>query len=240
MFDAALIAAIRRGGSSTGHIVQVDYFRDLYAGHYEAHTTVGETFTGSVLGLGAAAELDGEIASLDGVTWQIRADGVPRVATDDLGMPFAIAAFGGRSRVEHLHPGDGFEEITARIDADLARTVDRDLHAVAAIRIDGEFTDVVLRSEPRQQRPFTPLPEVLDHEVRFTFPTWTGTLMGFRFPDVDDGDVVPGLHLHAISADRASGGHCHGATVVSATVTIWFDDLRIEVPDHPHDDQPLA
>lgn len=237
MFDAALIAAIRRGGSSTGHVVQVDYFRDLYAGHYEEHTTVGETFTGSVLGLGAAAELDGEIASLDGITWQIRADGVPIIAANELGMPFAIAAFGGRTVTEQVQPGDQFAQITALIDEALALT---DPHAVAAIRIDGEFTDVLLRSEPRQQRPFTPLPEVLDHEVRFAFPTWTGTLMGFRFPDVDDGDVVPGLHLHAISADRASGGHCHAATVAAATVTIWFDDLRIEVPDHPHDDQPLA
>lgn len=237
MFDAALIAAIRRGGTPSGHVVQVDYFRDLYAGHYESHTTVGQTFTGSVLGLGAAAELDGEIASLDGVTWQIRMDGVPILADDDLGMPFAIAAFGGRSRTEHLRPGDQFTDITARIDAELAHA---DLHAVAALRIDGVFTDVLLRSEPRQQRPFTPLPEALDHEVRFAFPTWSGTLMGFRFPDVDDGDVVPGLHLHAISADRASGGHCHAATVERATVTIWFDDLRIEVPDHPHDDQPLT
>ncbi len=237
MFDAALIAAIRGGGSPTGHVVQVDYFRDLYAGHYEAHTTVAETFTGSILGLGAAAELDGEISSLDGVTWQIRADGVPIEASGDLGMPFAIAAFGGESFTQDLQPGDGFAEITACIDDALRLS---HLHGVAAVRIDGEFTDVLLRSEPRQEPPFTPLPEVLDHEVRFAFPTWSGTLMGFRFPDVDDGEVVPGLHLHAIAADRASGGHCHEARVRQATVTIWFDDLRIEVPDHPHADQPLT
>ena len=97
MFDPALIAAVRRDTSDAGHIVQVDYFRDLYSGHYEAHTTVGETFTGSLLGLGLAAALDGEIASLDGITWQIRADGIPVVADASLGMPFAIAAFDGQS-----------------------------------------------------------------------------------------------------------------------------------------------
>ena len=231
MFDPALIAAVRRNTSDTGHVVQVDYFRDLYSGHYEAHTTVGETFNGSLLGLGAAAALDGEISSLDGVTWQIRADGVPVVADDSLGMPFAIAAFGGQAITLALSPGDDFADITAAIDGDL--------HSIAAIRIDGEFTDVLLRSEPRQEPPFTPLTEVLDHEVQFAFPQWAGTLMGFRFPDVDDGEVVPGLHLHAISTDRSSGGHCHRATVARATITLWFDDLRIEVPEHPHERQPL-
>ena len=237
MFDSALVAAVRRRHTSTGHIVQVDYFRDLYSGHYEAHTTVAETFTGSVLGLGVAAELDGEIASLDGVTWQIRDDGIPILAAPDVGMPFAIAAFGGVALTDELHPGDDFAPITTRIDAALSST---DPHAVAAVRIDGSFTDVLLRSEPRQTPPFDPLPTVLDHEVRFAFPTWSGTLMGFRFPDVDDGEIVPGLHLHAISADRSSGGHCHTATVQQATITIWFDDLQIQVPEHPHEAQPLT
>jgi acetolactate decarboxylase len=90
----------------------------------------------------------------------------------------------------------------------------------------------VLRSEPGQTPPYKPITEVLEHEVQFEFTAWTGTLVGFRFPDVDDGEVIPGLHLHALSLDRLSGGHCHCATVVNAVLHIWVDDVEITIP-HP-------
>ncbi|MDI1289491.1 MAG: acetolactate decarboxylase, partial [bacterium] len=69
------------------------------------------------------------------------------------------------------------------------------------------------------------LSDVLEHEVRFPFDSWAGTLVGFRFADVRDGVSIPGLHLHAISQDRRSGGHCHHATVRAAMLTAWLDDV---------------
>jgi acetolactate decarboxylase len=71
---------------------------------------------------------------------------------------------------------------------------------------------------------------VLADEVRFAFPTWHGTLAGFRFPEDASGATVPGLHLHAISHDRTSGGHCHAAVVEDGTLTVWVDDVAIIVP----------
>ena len=61
------------------------------------------------------------------------------------------------------------------------------------------------------------------------FTEWAGTLVGFRFPDASDGVAIPGLHLHALAADNASGGHCHRATVVAATLTAWIDDVEFTV-----------
>jgi acetolactate decarboxylase len=185
-----------------------------------------------LLGLGVAEAVDGEIVAFDGEVWRVPVDGVPVQAPGSLGMPFAVVAEGGEEIIEELPAGLTFEGITAYIDHVLSLLDKHHDHLVAAVRVDGVFSDVVLRSEPGQTPPYKPITEVLAHEVQFEFTAWTGTLVGFRFPDIDDGEVIPGLHLHALSLDRLSGGHCHRATVVNAVLHIWVDDVEITIP-HP-------
>ena len=232
MFDAALASAVHRAEDHHGHIRQIEIVTDLFEGHYEAVTTVDEAFTGALLGLGVAEAVDGEIVAFDNEVWCIPVDGVPVRAAGSLGMPFAVVAEGGEEIIEELPAGLTFDGITEHIDHVLSLLDKHHAHLVAAVRIDGVFSDVVLRSEPGQTPPYKPLTDVLEQEVRFEFTAWTGTLVGFRFPDVNDGEVIPGLHLHALSLDRLSGGHCHRATVVNAVLHIWVDDVEITIP-HP-------
>lgn len=220
MLDARLLAAVR------GHVVQVDTLRDLQDGHFDAVTTVGAALSGCTVGLGVAEAADGEIVAVDGEVWRVPADGVPRVAPAELGLPFAIAARGGRGVPLPVAAGSSMDDLGATID-ELLGEVDSSVPAVIAVRIDGTFTDVLLRSEPRQSKPYRLLSDVLDHEVRFAFDEWRGSLVGFRFIGMHEGDTVPGLHLHAISADRRSGGHCHRATVRAAEMTAWLDDVEL-------------
>lgn len=204
---------------------QVETLNDLALGHFDAVTTVAAAFRDCVVGVGVAEAADGEIVAVDGEVWRIPADGTPVPAPPGLGLPFAIAARGGTRIRMTLPTGSAFASITAAIDV-LRSRVDDDRCTVAAVRLDGSFSDVLLRSEPRQEPPYQDLSHVLDHEVRFAFAEWTGTLAGFRFDDAGDGVAIPGLHLHAISADRLSGGHCHRATVSAATLTAWVDDVQ--------------
>lgn len=236
MFDPALAAAVHRisgGDTHRGHIHQTEVLSDLFAGHFEAVTTVGEAFGRSLLGLAVAEAVDGEVVAFDGQVWRIPVDGHPVIAEPSLGLPFAIVADGGEHLTEELPTGLDFTGVTAHIDSLLRRLDRHDEHLVAAIRIDGLFADVLMRSEPRQSPPYPKLSTVLEHEARFEFPTWSGTLVGFRFPDVSDGIVIPGLHLHGVSADRLSGGHCHHATMTRATMRIWVDDVDVRIP-YPH------
>lgn len=226
MFDPALAAAAH------GHITQIDTFTDLYRAHYESHTTVAETFRDFTVGLGIAEACDGEIVAFDGQVWRVPADGYPVIAEATLGLPFAVVAQGGLPIDTPVPPGCTMEDITTLV-TDVITAGDLTMpeeHLVAAVRLDGVFTDVTLRSEHRQEPPYPPLPDVLSHEVRFEFATWEGSLVGFRFPDVQDGVVVPGLHLHGISSDRGSGGHCHTFTVAHATLTVWLDDVAVTLP----------
>ncbi len=235
MFDAALAAAVTRtvpkiSPTELGHIQQTEIVKDLFEGHYESATTVAQAFRGAVLGIGVAEAVDGEIVAFDNTVWRVPVDGIPVVADRALGLPFSVVARGGTAITESVAAGTDFSGLTALIDEVRKAAGQHDDHAVAAVRVDGTFTGVVLRSEPRQQRPYRPLTEVLEHEVRFPFANWSGTLVGFRFPDVNDQVVIPGLHLHGIGADRQSGGHCHRAVTVAATLRVWIDDVGIFVP----------
>ncbi|GDX32984.1 alpha-acetolactate decarboxylase [Actinomycetes bacterium] len=233
MFDAALAAAVIRANPDLlqrGHIKQTEILKDLFEGHYESATTVAQAFEGALLGIGVAEAVDGEIVAFDNTVWRVPVDGNPVVADPALGLPFSVVAVGGTEKTEAVAEGTDFTCLTALIDEVLKAAGRHHEHCVAAVRVDGTFTGVVLRSEPRQQRPYRPLTEVLEHEVQFPFATWAGTLVGFRFPDVNDQVVIPGLHLHGIGADRQSGGHCHRAITVAATLRVWIDDVDIFVP----------
>ena len=241
MINMSLATAVHHAKSGArpsdhaGHIRQIETVHDLFAGRYDSVTTVGETFDGAVLGLGVAEGVDGEIVHVDGTTWRIPADGIPQIAPAELGMPFAVAAYGGTAITRDVPAGAGMPEITALVDDVLAAEDQHHEYHVAAVKVVGEFSHILLRSEHGQTPPYQPLgsPGSVVGEVRFDFAPWSGTLAGFRFPDIADDVVIPGLHLHAIARDHGSGGHCHELTVARAQLFVWVDDVEVEVPGLP-------
>ena len=241
MFNMSLATAVHHARSGAhpddhlGHIAQIETVHDLFAGRYEAVTTVGETFADAVVGLGVAEAVDGEIIHVDGVTWRIPADGVPRIAPADLGMPFAVAAYGGTAVTRTVPTGATLTDLTVIVDEVLAAESVHHDYLVAAVKVVGHFSRVLLRSEHPQQPPYRPLGTegMVTGEVRFELAPWSGTLAGFRFPDVADDVVIPGLHLHGIASDHGSGGHCHEAIVEAATIKVWVDDVEVDVPGIP-------
>lgn len=223
MLDPGLAAAAH--SAVHGIVRQVEPVRDLMCGNYDAVTTVARSFDGTHLGLGVAESCDGEIVSVDGDTWRIPSTGIAEPAPGDLGLAFAVAAASGQYVEIPIDSPVTYGDL-----ADLVGEIVRVEHCrVAAVRVDGAFTEVVLRSEPRQHPPYPPLSDVLAHEVRFTFDEWDGTLVGFFFADADSDVVIPALHLHAISTDRRTGGHCHDATVHRGALRVWLDSAKIGV-----------
>lgn len=241
MINLSLATAIHHHKNSrtpddhAGHIRQIETMHDLFAGRYDSVTTVGETFDGAVVGLGVAEGVNGEIVHVDGTTWHIPADGIPQLAPPELGMPFAVAAYGGSPITREVPEGSGFRGLTTLVDEVLAAENRHHEYLVAAVKVVGDFSHVLLRSEHGQTPPYQPLgsPGSVTGEVRFEFSPWSGSLAGFRFPDVADDVVIPGLHLHGISLDHASGGHCHEFTAISGRLYVWVDDVEVEVPGLP-------
>ncbi len=153
-------------------------------------------------GLGTFNDLDGEMVLLDGVVYQITADGQVAVVEDERTLtPFACVT--SYQPVSH----DELEEELA-YDAFLDWLV-RLLpspNLFYALRMEGEFASIKARSVPKQDN-YRTLVEVAREQTLFQFDNVSGTLVGFFTPTFMASLSVPGLHLHFLSADLSSGGH---------------------------------
>lgn len=239
MHDAILERVRRAFHHTRGHLGTVDQTRtagQLFNGDFTASTTAGQEFGGSRLGLGVMHDLEGEVVSVRGRTWRIPVEGTPIQVRDEEGIAFGVAAHGGREHRLDIPPGHDTDGILEAIDAYLRDThVDHE-HVVCAVEIEGGFTEVTLRTVAPPKRDHETLGEIIDDETRFSFPTWRGTLVGFRFPDHTGGDTIPGLHLHGLSADLTSGGHVRTAMTKEVTARIWVDELVPIVGSQSMDD----
>lgn len=227
MFDHVLHALrkTRVGRVDCGHVDQANSAGNLFAGHFEGVTTVEQEFGSSRLGIGVMHDLDGEVISVHGTTWAVPPDGTPRVVDPDDTVAFGIAAHGGIRHSLSLREGSTLDDINTAIDAFITTQHAAPADTVCALEITGSFRDVLLRTVHHPDYEGESLGEIIDDEIRFSFPAWQGTLVGFRYPDDTDGSTIPGLHLHGIDESRSSGGHARNATVVTVTAHIWLDEL---------------
>lgn len=212
-------------------VFQTSTLASLLDGGYEGDVTFGELARHGNLGLGTLNGCDGEMIAVDGHFW--RADTHGQISEIDPGArtPFAVLA---RFEPEHAFElgGEGealdFETLCARIDEEVGHP-----EIVHAVRIDGWFTLLHLRSVPKQKPPYRPLADVVAEQRVFDLQQVNGTLVGFRFPDFGEGVEIAGYHLHFISADRTRGGHVLGLETASEPICIAVDDLAdlyVETP----------
>jgi acetolactate decarboxylase len=213
MLFVALVAAPARADDE---VWQYSTIAALLAGTFHGDLTVGELKTHGDLGLGTFNGLDGEMVVLDGKVWQVRTDGKPAEAADGVGVPFAtVAHFAARQTIE-APAGLDFAGLTALLDARIA-----DPTLVQAVRIEGRFAKLTIRSVPAQTPPYRKLSDIVPKEQTvFDLTDVAGTMVGFRFPPDLAGANVAGWHLHFLSADRRSGGHVLGFTTGAVTASL--------------------
>lgn len=206
--------------------VQAGTLDALMAGGYTGDTSLGELLRLGSHGIGTVQSLDGELIVIDGEAWSAHADGTVTRLDPKMRTPFAVVT--------------GFNPtLTASIETRLTL---RELHTaidglappsapVLAIRIDGTFSHLSLRSVEKQDPPYKPLREIVAHQTEWSITAATGTVVGFRFPDATAGVEVPGYHLHFISDDRSIGGHVLSLVLDHGTVAIDpCRDLHVELP----------
>jgi acetolactate decarboxylase len=210
---------------------QTSTLQALADGDWRGHLTVGELRCRGDLGVGTCDALDGEMTMLDGQAWRARADGtIVRVADEDR-APFAVVtAFAAdttltvRRPLEHVELLWAIKAVADEVDASFAIRFDGALDAVRARSVAPQYLSERARSvvAATQQGHFTLGPAV-------------GTLVGFSFARWADDFEPPGVHLHAITADRRQGGHVLRArlgpgTLRFDTLTRPWDELRRDGP----------
>ncbi len=152
-------------------------------------------------GIGTFDSLDGEMVMLDGRVYQIAGSGVVREVTEAAGTPFACITTWTPASHDELTEG-----LTYDAFLDWLLTLLPSPNLIYALRVEGTFGDVKVRSVPKQEN-YRPLVEVAREQPEFVFEEARGTLAGFYTPSFLESLSVPGLHLHFLSDDRTQGGH---------------------------------
>ena len=152
-------------------------------------------------GLGTFDSLDGEMVMLDGRVYQIAGDGQVREVEEQATTPFACVTFYAPASHDDLDEELGYADFLDWILRLLPSP-----NIFYALRLEGSFAHVRVRSVPRQEN-YRPLVEVAADQPVFELTEVEGTLAGFFSPAFLESLTVPGLHLHFLSADRTQGGH---------------------------------
>ena len=216
---------------------QVATISSLLAGGYDGDTTVGELLRHGDFGLGTFNGVDGEMMLLDGRVYRGTTDGRAHLVARGERTPFAVVVDFQPQLSMPVTAGQSLEQLQAALDA-LPYSASR----VLAVRIDGHFQSVQVRSVPKQVKPYRPLAEVIKEEqVVNTLTEVDGTLIGFRFPVAASSVNVAGWHFHFLTSDKARGGHVFTLTTGAGRASVQeISDLRIRLPAQAPDSSASA
>jgi acetolactate decarboxylase len=196
-------------------LMQVSTIDALLAGIYDGQVPIRTLLKHGNTGLGTFNALDGEMIIIDRTVYQARTDGTVRVIPPEITTPFAAVVEFEADQTGLLNKPMGQETLKAHIDE---KAPNKNLFL--AIRIDGTFPTMKVRSVPKQKKPYPPLAEVAKHQTVFNYTNVTGTVIGFRCPTFVKGLNVPNYHLHFISDNRQHGGHILDFTTESGTLQL--------------------
>jgi len=215
--------------SSLHEIFQNSTINALLKGVYDGSMTYGELKRHGDFGLGTFNALDGEMIAVDGDFYQVKADGVAYPVADDQRTPFATVLFFQPTLRRPLSGPLDYEHFQALVDGLMEGP-----NLFYAVRVDGRFRFVTMRSIPRQAKPYPPLAEAAKTQPIFHLETVTGTLAGFRFPDFARGLNVPGFHLHFLTEDRKAGGHVLNSVLERGELAVDASArFHLELPTDP-------
>ena len=183
-------------------ITQISVINSLMIGRYDGVMSISEMLRLGDFGIGTLDHLDGEMIVLDGKVYQVRGDGVVAPVGPDRSTPFAVVTTFQSDGEFPCPVVASLTELESRLASPLPQW-----NNFIAVRIDGRFQSLTLRSVGRQEPPYKPLAEVAKGQHVWTRENLDGTLIGIRSPIWAGGLTVPGYHWHFLSSDRAVGGH---------------------------------
>lgn len=200
-------------------IYQVSTLNSLLMGNYDGYESVEVLKNNGDLGIGTFDTLDGEMVMIDGKVYKVKSTGEVVEVEDSVTVPFAAVTYFERDRKVTLSGMTNLDTLKLELDKQIT---DKDMFY--AIRIDGVFQDVKVRSVPKQEKPYPVLTEITKNQPVYEYKDVKGSLVGFWCPEYVGGTNVPGYHLHFISEDRSQGGHLLDVSFESAEAALDISD----------------
>lgn len=195
-----LLSSFARAG---GKIFQYSTIDALLDRVYDGDITVGELKEKGDFGLGTYNGMDGEMIVIDGIFYRVKVDGTVEEVSNSEESPFSTVCFFEADKADEMTISvASYDDFKTSMD-----TMLESLNLFYAIRIEGTFQKVKVRSVAKQQQPYPPISEIVATQSIFELKDVTGTMVGFRCPGYVKGINVPGYHFHFLTKEREEGGH---------------------------------
>ena len=187
-------------------IYQVALLPSLAMGYFDGSITVKELKTFGDTGIGTFDGLDGEMIVLDGVVYRANQNCEINVVADDVTVPFSNVTFFDTDSGGELADLRGKDQLDATLNDSIRD--DNAADTFHMVKITGEFSNLVIRSEAKQSKPYPTLVESLKAtQKEFTHKNIRGTIVGLYCPAFMSSLNTTGWHYHFISEDKKIGGH---------------------------------
>ncbi len=184
-------------------VYQIGTIRSLLTGVYEGDLRFDELAHYGDFGLGTFDAVNGEMVALDGHFYRIDAAGHAHPVDPEMKTPFAVVThFRGAEKrtIGHL---EGLASLQRCVSA-----VFESRNIIYAVRLEGDFIRINVRSEHPQPEGHLPLSETIAQvQTILEFKNVQGVMVGFWFPEHMKAINVSGFHFHFLDAGHAVGGH---------------------------------
>jgi len=218
------LLGISLAAHATSAVFQVSTISALTQGVYDGDYRYGDLMKKGDFGLGTFLDLNGEMVALDGHFYQIEASGKLTQVRKDQIVPFAEITYFHPSTSKPLNNVPNYNQLAEQLI-----TISKNVPY--AIRIDGSFHTLTLRSLRKQKKPYPTLVKAASEQAIYRLRDVKGTLVGFWFPAYWGGIAVPGFHLHFVTADRRTGGHVLELSIDQAKLSVAkLDQVHVYLP----------
>ncbi len=187
---------------------------------------VGEISKYGNFGLGTFNGVDGEMIVLHGITYRVNNEGKAVIPGPDVKTPFVTVTFFKTDKTIRSKDTLSYKSLTDFIDANLPSK-----NLIYAVKVNGEFSYMETRSEPKQTKSYSNLADVLKNQSVFKFQNVKGTMVGFKYPAYMGGVNVPGYHFHFLTIDKKEGGHVLNLTANNVKIEIeYIRKINLNLP----------
>ena len=195
---------------------QIGTIRSLLTGVYEGDLSFAALAHYGDFGLGTFDGVNGEMIALDGHYYRIDAKGNAHAVDPDMKTPFSVVTHFKEVEKQPLHAFNDLVSLQECI-SDFFESE----NIIYALRIEGNFARVNVRSEHPQPAGHKPLSETISQvQTKFTFHEMTGTMVGFWFPEYMKAINVPGFHFHFLDSAHKVGGHLFDLQLQQGTLQV--------------------
>ena len=211
----AVSAMIGCPDSGNVTLTQFSTIDALMVGLYDGEFPIQHLKDAGNFGIGTFDHLDGEMLVLDGKVYQARSDGQVIEMPNDAKIPFAtVTAFKPDVEAESTSLLD-YAGIQKELDSKLPSP-----NLFYAVRLEGKFAHVKIRSVRRQEPPYRALQEAAKDQAVWEYDNVEGIVIGFKTPELAQRINVPGYHFHFMSKDRQKAGHVLDMSTESVSVAV--------------------